>query len=587
MKHHFKMLIPGFLLIFTGFLVSMLWAGTTGKISGRVVDAASGEPLPGVNVVIDATTLGAATDLNGDFVILMIPPGNYSVTATMIGYDPFRYQQVRVSIDKTRKLEYSLNEAILEAGGEVVVIAEKPMVQMDLTSSESVINSETIEMLPVENFDDIVNLQAGVVEGHFRGGRTGEVMYMVDGIPVNDVYSGKAAFQVENSSISELEVISGTFNAEYGQAMSGVVNIVTRDGGADYHGNITAYVGDYLSTHDDIFWNIDKINPSYNVQGTLHGPLLPRKGDKLTFFVSARYFDSEGFRYGKDVFSPSDQSDFSSGPTNTNSWLVSSHGTTYPYSDSLAQALIKNADAVPMNPNERLSVQGKLTWKPGTGGRVSYELFYEDDWHQNYVHEFRLNPCGIYNHNASGTKHNISYTHVFSSKTFGSVKFSHFEKKYEQYVNEDPFSTEYVTEQRLQDSGSNAFLTGGMQMWHFNRKTRTSLMMMDLTSQVNKYNQVRVGAEYKQHKLWLHEFKVIPELESRISPITTVSNNKYEQAPTELAAYLQDKIELNFMVMNIGLRFDYFDPGAGVPADFSNPETSELADAPATYQLSP
>ena len=68
MKHHFIKLISGFLLIFAGILVSTAWAGTTGKISGRVIDAASGEPLPGVNVVIDATTLGAATDLNGDFI---------------------------------------------------------------------------------------------------------------------------------------------------------------------------------------------------------------------------------------------------------------------------------------------------------------------------------------------------------------------------------------------------------------------------------------------------------------------------------------------------------------------------------------
>ncbi|MBC7187271.1 MAG: carboxypeptidase-like regulatory domain-containing protein, partial [Calditrichaeota bacterium] len=222
-------------------------AGTTGKIAGRVVDADTNQPLPGVNVVIEGTMMGAATDANGYYFVINVPPGVYTVKASMIGYQEVRYENVRVSIDMTTPLNFRLKETVLDLGEAVTVVAERPLVRKDLTSTEAVVNSQTIQRLPVDRFHDVVNLQAGVVEGHFRGGRQGEVMYMIDGIPVNDIYSGQPAFEVENNAIAELQVISGTFNAEHGQAMSGVVNIVTREGGERYAGSLSAYLGDYLS----------------------------------------------------------------------------------------------------------------------------------------------------------------------------------------------------------------------------------------------------------------------------------------------------------------------------------------------------
>lgn len=576
-----------FQLVMSLLIASLTLAGTTGKITGRITDENSGEPLPGVNVVIAGTTLGAATDLKGDYIIMMVSPGSYSVTANMIGYDPLRYDRVHVSIDKTSKLNFSLKESVLELGQEVVVVAKRPLVQMDLTSSAAVINSETINLLPVEDFNDVVNLQAGVVDGHFRGGRTGEVMYMIDGIPVNDAYSGNAAFQVENSAISELEIISGTFNAEYGQAMSGVVNIVTKEGGQDYHGQASVYFGDYLSSHKDIFWNIDKINPTYNGQFTLHGPVLPALGDKLTFFATSRYFNTDGYVYGKKVFIPSDSSNFQSGPARPEFWTVMSQGNIYPFSDSLAQKLIEEADPVAMNPANRMSLQAKLTFKPWASNKFDYEIFLEKKNYREYKHEFRLNPEGIYQRSNEGVKHSFAWTHVFNSRSFGTLKFSHFEKKHNWYVHEDRFDAGYVVEQRVQDSGTNAFYTGGMEMWHFNRKTQTSLAKLDLTSQITKVHQLQFGVVYKKHELWLHEFQVILQEPSRMSPFSTFNNNQYTHHPYEIAAYLQDKVELNYMIVNAGVRFDYFNPQGQIPQNFKEPDTSPTGASEASMQISP
>jgi outer membrane receptor protein involved in Fe transport len=142
------------------------------------------------------------------------------------------------------------------------------LVRKDLTSTEETISGDNISMLPLEDVSSVVNLQAGVVDGHFRGGRSNEVKYLVDGIAVNDVYSGQSSLSPEINSIEEVQVITGTFNAEYGEALSGVVNQVTKIAGDKFDGNISYHTGDYASSHDEIFTNIDHINPSnaYNVQ---------------------------------------------------------------------------------------------------------------------------------------------------------------------------------------------------------------------------------------------------------------------------------------------------------------------------------
>ncbi len=579
-----KILYP---ILVTLILISLFplnsYPGTTGKIAGRVLDGATGQGLPGVNVIIEGTTLGAATDGEGNFIILMVPPGVYNVKAMMIGYNHFRYENVKVSIDLTTKLEFKLESTILDVGEEITVVAERPLVQMDLTSTSSVVGAETIASLPVDHFADVVNLQAGVVEGHFRGGRSGEVMYMIDGIPVNDVYSGGYAFQVENNAIAELEVISGTFNAEYGQAMSGVVNIVTREGGDKYSGEFSTYFGDYVSDHKDIFWNIDKINSTYNFEGSLHGPFPGI--DKLSFFLSGRYLKSDGFIYGKNVFVPSDQSDFSA--SKEADWKIMSQGQVYNYSPETARELIDNAKAVPMNPEDRITGLAKLTYSLTASDKLSYEFLLQDQYHKDYDHSFRLNPDGTYKRYTNGYNNSLIWTHVMNQRTFFTLKLNSFLTKYKQYVYEDPYDERYISTRRLQDAGANAFLSGGMQMWNFQRSTTTSLGKFDLTSQLTNTHQFKLGAEAKRHKLWLHEFEVVTDGLQRIPPATAFNNNEYTHYPTEVSAYIQDKMEFNYMIVNAGIRFDYFDPDGEILLDYSNPTESAKEQSDYTAQVSP
>jgi len=231
-----------------------IFAGTTGKIAGIITDASTGEPLFGANIVLKGTQMGAATDLNGNYAILNVSPGPYTIVVSMVGYQSVQFENVQVKVDLTTSLDVSLKETAVETEA-IIVIAERSLVIKDNTGSLSSTTAEQIENLPVNSVQDILRLSAGVIEEagrlSIRGGRTSEVAYWVNGISTTDVYNGSVGLTVENSAVQELQVISGTFNAEYGQAMSGIVNIITKQGGKDYKGQISVYTADYVSSRDE------------------------------------------------------------------------------------------------------------------------------------------------------------------------------------------------------------------------------------------------------------------------------------------------------------------------------------------------
>ncbi len=575
----------GFVLAIFTILSGILFAGTTGKLVGRVTDAQTGEALAGVNVYLENTSFGAATDVDGNYLILGIPPGTYTLVASYISYRDVRVEGVVINIDKTRRVDIQLQPTTLELEEAIVVEADRPLFKRDLTSTESSVGRETIEALPVEDLNEVVNLQAGVVNGHFRGGRIGEVMYMINGIPINDVYSGTYALEVENNSIQELNVISGTFNAEYGQAMSGVVNVVTKEGGTTPEFNASVYTGGYLTPHDEIFWQ-KSVQPIYDFQFTAGGP-FPIFGERLRYFVSGRVNRDPGYIYGREVFLPTDHtSDFLLKDVPEERQFMS-HGKLYPFSEELARKMINDARAVSMNKADRYSANAKITYRLTTVDKLNLETMYQlRNWRQ-YDHRFRLNPQGDYQYRQWTINTSLTWNHVFSDRTFMDMYFSYFYTTYQQYVYRDPYDPRYVVKERLQDTGANAFVSGGQQMWHFDRSTLTHLFKTDLTSQINYHHQIKTGIEAKRHRLWLHEFEVLPDQENRIAPLTSFQNNRYLHRPLEFAAYMQDKMEYEDLIINAGVRFDFFDPDAEVPTDFSKPGASPRKKAKPTMQFSP
>lgn len=208
---------------------AMVLAQTSGKLAGSVTSA-DGEALGGANVQVIGSSLGGATDENGRYYILDVPVGTHSVQASYIGYKTLNIDNVRVNPDLTTVLDFALEVAAVE-GEEVTVTAERPLINKTATNTTQVMDSETIEALPLRSVSSMVDLTTGVVDGHFRGGRSEDNSYYIDGVLVKNRWSGgNLTSSLSQSSMEQLSVQAGGFSAEYGNANGGVVNVTTKSG---------------------------------------------------------------------------------------------------------------------------------------------------------------------------------------------------------------------------------------------------------------------------------------------------------------------------------------------------------------------
>lgn len=595
-----------FTLLLSVLLSSAAFAGNTGKISGKITDAATNETIPGINVIIENTAMGASSDENGNFIINNIPPGLYSVRVSGIGYQTKKFVNIRVSADFTTRLDVQLSSDIISTQ-EVVIQAESPMVRKDLTSSQASVDASQIETLPVESVDQILSLQAGIIQGaggelHIKGGRSSEISYNVNGVSISNPFDYSRSVEISTNAIQELSVVSGTFNAEYGNALSGIINSVTKEGGNKYSGSFSAYSGDYLSTRKGIFYNIDNLNAfnNYVAEFTLGGP-VPLVEDKFGFFISSRYNYDGGYLYGIRQHTPGDYVRYQ----NTDSMLVAASGDN---------------KIVPMNSSRDFNATGKLTFKPISTIKINYDVFFTNSKYQFYNHALKYNPDANYNRYEMGLLNSIEAKHALNKSTFYSLKGSYNINDFKRYLyplldasgKDADFSASdkfeglhadprYQNRNRIQPIAANTFASGGTQNEHSYQKTETAAAKFDLTSQININHEVKLGAEYKLHTLRYRIFQVVVG-DTGLPYIPGVSSSQhdyYKKVPTEFSAYIQDKMEFESMILNAGIRYDYFDANAdystnrnypsenmqGLPG-YINPATLR-AKAGAKHQISP
>ena len=576
----------------------------TGKISGKVTDAASKEPLPFVNVIILGTNHGAATDVNGEYSIIGIPPGTYSVKATSIGYNTVTVEKVNTSIDLTTNVDFQLSETTVELKQEVVVTATKPLVQKDLTSSTSIVNAKDIQALPITSFQDVLQLQAGIVKDnngdfHFRGGRSGEVSYWIDGVPVTDAYNGKTVVDVNTNSIQEMQVVTGAFNAEYGQAMSGIVNIATKSGSNELHGNITAYEGAYLTSHNDLFTGTNKVNPFSSetankihwLEGSLNGPII---NDKLFFYMDLRYYYTGGYIFGVRKYNPWDIADAQD--PNPLNWHIQQTG---------------DSAIVPMTPFLEGYGQGKLTYNISPSFRISFNYILDNTRGKDYDYgdagngfNYKYNPDGQITNFKKGYLNTFTLTHTLSNSTFYTVGLSYSFRDERRYLDtsafslsdlfdrNDPFNQQYVHTKLLVQPEA-TFYTGGTNMFHGTHSTDTYTAKFDITSQISSHHELKSGILFERYNLFLHDINLhmrtvdnnrdplldgnpfltpdVNGISVEIPSIENPDNKEYLHKPWQLSYYLQDKMEYQSLIVNFGLRFDYFHPDGQVLADPSDP----------------
>ncbi|HRP94459.1 MAG TPA: TonB-dependent receptor, partial [Ignavibacteriaceae bacterium] len=203
-----------------------------GKISGVVKDASTNEALIGANVLIEGTTIGAATNVDGYYSIINVSPGTYNLRVSMIGYTPQMIKDVRVNIDLTTELNANLKSSTFETE-EVVVVAVQTIVKQDVSASVTNLNIKEIENLPVSSVSSVIGLQAGVQGLTIRGGASDQTAFVVNGITLRDARDNTPYTGISLTSVGDIQIQTGGFNAEYGDIRSGLINVVTKEGKRD------------------------------------------------------------------------------------------------------------------------------------------------------------------------------------------------------------------------------------------------------------------------------------------------------------------------------------------------------------------
>ncbi len=611
------------------FAAQISLAGTTGKLVGRVTSKVTGEPLIGANVILEGIGMGTATDIEGRYVILQIPPKKYDIRYTMIGYQDVIMRDVRVFVDLTTTIDAELNEGVI--GMEAVdVTAERPMVQVDVTYSQASISSDEFEMLPVEEFEDIIALQAGVVESggdmHVRGGRGGEIAYMIDGITVTDPFNADMAVEIENNAIQELQFISGTFNAEYGQAMSGIINIVTKDGDFNrYNGNVSANGGSYFTDgtemivdllRDDgslvkdstmnLFPHLDSFEPTTikDIQGSFSGPILP---GKLSVFSSGRIKENSGYLFGQRLFVPT--SHVWNPLTNDYDLMSAADDTVGGYWDQVGDAPPDSA-LVRLNWSKQITGQVKFSWRVSPLIKLAYNFMGSRTVSQGYSKAYLWNPDGRSHSFTNQMNHSFRLDYSLNATTFFNAMVSQSTKNYKSHLSDDPdfqldqevavidtftwgdytfYDTSWVLDADLYNvnpnvgnlSPGNNYLLGGESMGFYDRTSTITTLKFEGTSQLNQFHLVKAGLESRLTQMELQDVTIIYNdyrNQPNVPSVNGINHNTYGtegRNPVEYAAYLQDKIEFDDLVMNVGLRWDYFDPDWKTLNDGSDPNIND------------
>jgi outer membrane receptor protein involved in Fe transport len=596
------------LIILVIFIISIhIYPQSTGKIMGKVIDASTNEEIPFANVLVDRTSTGAASDVKGNYVILNIPPGVYSITASSVGYQKVTIENVSVNVGFTTSLDFKLppGEVTLSA---IVIQGEKnPLIRQDLTNPTVAITSESLDNLPVDNIADVIKLQAGVVTGddgsiHVRGGYGNEIAYTLNGLPLNDPFGNQRAVGLASNAVQEASVSTGTFSAEFGNALSGVVNYVTKEGSDRLSFSFKAYGGDYITSQTDLFSNmlgsskIDGLNRG-RVEATLGGPIPITSSTR--FFASGIYENYKGTYYGYRLYNPSDSYLTPDNFKGTDPRYGNATKPYFfnPYDPNSSGLPTGDKKLVALDPDNTLNFQFNISQKIGSLLKLKYEVVFDKEKSKAFDpnandRNYFFNPDGHGWDYNRGIIHTLDITHTVSDKMFYTLKGSYSYNKGDQFLYADPNDPRYMPSFYRKTIGNTIYYAGGTDNDIVHRSTSTFSIKGDIVAELFGVHEFKAGFEIRKHNikregytLDFYKYKSIGGIPS-ITPLSIndvlydssltivrsrlFSVSTYDKDPVQGSAYIQDKIELaKTMILNIGLRYEYFDAASLYNYDFS------------------
>jgi len=610
--------------------VATAYGATTGEITGIITDAETGEPLIGVTVSVVGTNLGAITDEGGKYIILNVPVGTYTLKFTAVGYAELEVSNVGVSADLATYQDHDLSSKATDLGKTIQVRAERPMVIKDKTTTINVVSREELLALPTRGFEQVVGIQNSVVrmnsnvdirqrggreslstapEINLRGGRPSEVAYYVDGFSQQDPLSGLSTANINNNAIKEVSVQSGAFSAEYGHVASGIVNVTTNSGTDEYHGNVEL-VSDNVAapfgydSYDQNWYSTD-----------LSGP-IPGLNNAYFFLSGERRFlrDRSPSSATKDVYEE------------------------YNIDELAADVVGEDYQRLPNNSLSGWAYQGKLDFnvtpnlKLGLSGNGSID--YWQEYRHYYFNPFYPEQVGHsprYRDKNLGL--NAKVTHTLDAETFYNLSASYFSTErlrsdgvvWDDYLALDrPFSNPEYDDENLFREGKwvdmsaidTTVAPGTDSVWvdsywanYFDRRASYIGVKGDITHQFSTTHTTRMGFDFQRHTV--RYFENLDATQGNAA--TRVNRYGFDASaetsddedfmndvkhPINLGVWLQDRFDWRGLIVNAGVRFDFFDYKAlrvrseGRPLDpdslgSSTLEREDLEDSEKFTRLSP
>lgn len=621
-----------------------LLCGTTGKIAGKVKDGATGQPLVGANIMLVGTTLGAVTDANGQYFILNVPPGTYRVSGSIIGYTKLTQTDVRVRIDQTAALDFVLTEETIQTEG-VTVVGQKPKVELDLTASKESMSREQIENSWGLTLKDAISDLSGTnINGGIRGSFGTDVSYRLDGLDLRDAGSNTNFSSVNMSTIQEVEVLTGGWNAEYGQANGSIVNIVPRKATDRIHGIATYRVrpsGEYhwgrnVYDGNDVFHTVMTTPAFWDTAQTWRTPwMAPGESQRgnLGDGVFAKLTPQQKADWWKSFVNDSKRFAQFDYATRTE-WEqeITLYGPLSPEVNFLISGRYKEGVGVypsSLKFNPDMTVQGSLEWTPSGGTFISVNgMFtqFENSGSPRTVYQssetivgdnasqtlpFISDPYNKFKYWMNGPANNggsfgdgstiraperaqllnlqAKWTEIFSPSTFLNVALQHSRMEYNLDFREiaqtayfssfglpSPIDSLYLYGYLLPSYGkppaSNLFDTQRWgyagDVWRSESDTRSYSIKADLTSQILNNHLVKTGFvfSYFEIQTLIHEGNILSAPYIQVNDIVPITDRPYEGA-----FYIQDKVEVGGMVLNAGIRLDFFNANKNVGSDFFDP----------------
>ncbi len=506
-------------------------AVTSGKVTGFVLDKATHDPLAGVTIRVKGTELIAISGLNGEYFILNIPLGTYTVEVQMIGYLPIQTQEFMVNSNRTTRIDFELETTILDLAEPAIITASKRSKRSDLTASSELIIPKEIESLPVKDISDLIFLQNGVIRDatgnlHIRGGRANEISYYVDGASLEDPLLGGLGTHIQLDSVAEVVINRGGFNAEYGEAMSGVVNIVTREGVGPIFGSLRG-VANMKTQYDSGPGPYEKVALGRGGQlGATLGGALPWLEKKGGYFFSGK--------------------------------------------------MLSDRHHISNNSRSLTTISGNLVFRPypllklKISGHFYQEYQRQKDFRNQREILYDFNTDGPPEKNAQSYGFNLSISQTISPQFFYTARFYRYTSKntlistilpdtywrdrldhsenHKQEANSTTYEYDHLKPDRSQGLPSVAD-RDFLQLYRNSGATYYGVRT-DLSGQITYWNEIRAGAEVQWYRLILNEKSFLQ---------TVPHEQRYAISPAQGAIYFQDKLELHRLIVNAGIRLDYLD----------------------------